>query len=172
LALVPGTDQTLGVLEQLRVRRAPSSRFLLSRLPALIFHFAAVESHSLVPGRYEACQHSRAGIQHLALLLARIHGSFSRIAILIVCKRFIVIMLRRYCGIELLEGAAASRQGAGESTDDSHFPPHSTLTCCPTLIELTCLLNSASHRDEHCQAAKGAAANPERHSEAERFSEP
>jgi hypothetical protein len=122
--------------------------------------------------RYEACQHFRAGIQHLALLLARIYGPFGRIAVLIIRKRFIVIMLRRYCGIKLLEGIAASRQGAREHNDDSHFPPHGTLTCRPTLIELAVYKNSPAHRGEHRQTAESAAADFEGHSAAERFSEP
>jgi hypothetical protein len=48
LALIPGGDQALGILEHLGIGRATGCGFLLRSLAALILHLAAVEAHSRI----------------------------------------------------------------------------------------------------------------------------
>jgi hypothetical protein len=44
-ALVPSTDQLVGVLENLGIGRALLGCLLLGSSPSLVFHLAAIESH-------------------------------------------------------------------------------------------------------------------------------
>jgi len=48
LALVPGGDQPLGILQHLSIGSAARSGFFFGQLPALIFHLALVESHGRI----------------------------------------------------------------------------------------------------------------------------
>jgi hypothetical protein len=47
LALVPGSDQALGVLEDLAIGCSPGGRLFLRGAAPLIFHLALVEAHGL-----------------------------------------------------------------------------------------------------------------------------
>jgi len=46
LALVPGSNQTLGILKHLSIGGAPVRRFLLGGLAALILQLPAIEAHA------------------------------------------------------------------------------------------------------------------------------
>jgi hypothetical protein len=62
---------TLGIFKDLSLGRATGSRFLLGRLPALIFHLALVETHSRIVAERHIESRLYAGWRSAAKLLTR-----------------------------------------------------------------------------------------------------